>query len=416
MTKNEREPPHNWQFAARFRRHAFGWKSQPAVKRVREAVSEIKKVARRDPMLAAEGAVRFLEKVSPAIEHVDSSSGSIGSAVNKAVDALVPIIAGAPAGDATRSQWLDRLWTAFEEDSIPYIERLGARWGEVCGSAELASDWANRLVHGIELSWSEEKGGYYFQGTGAGLSSLLAAGRNEELLALLERAPHKDWSLRRYGVRALIAIGEPAAALEYAETSQTWFDPREIASACEEILLSMGRDQEAYDRYAHSANERTTYLATFRAVVRKYPGISPTQVLTDLVRSTPGEEGNWFAAAKDAGLREEALDLARRSPCDPRTLTRAARDYATEAPAFAMEAGILALIGIAAGRGYEIDASDIRRAFTEVRRAAEAAGRTDEARERLREVGRNAERNAALVARHLNARLEVWDGDIDRTR
>ena len=30
-------------------------------------------------MLAAEGAVLFLEKVSPALEHVDSSSGAIGS-------------------------------------------------------------------------------------------------------------------------------------------------------------------------------------------------------------------------------------------------------------------------------------------------------------------------------------------------
>lgn len=70
---------HKWEFRPRFRRHSFGWKSQPEVKRVREAVSEIKKVAKKDPMLAAEGAVMLLEKLSPAIERVDSSSGSIGS-------------------------------------------------------------------------------------------------------------------------------------------------------------------------------------------------------------------------------------------------------------------------------------------------------------------------------------------------
>jgi hypothetical protein len=29
-------------------------------------------VAQRDPVLAAEGAVLFLEKVSPALQHVDS--------------------------------------------------------------------------------------------------------------------------------------------------------------------------------------------------------------------------------------------------------------------------------------------------------------------------------------------------------
>jgi hypothetical protein len=54
---------HRWQFAGRFRRNAFGWRSQPAIQRVREAVSEIKGVARRDALLGAEGAVLFLEKV-----------------------------------------------------------------------------------------------------------------------------------------------------------------------------------------------------------------------------------------------------------------------------------------------------------------------------------------------------------------
>ncbi|MHB2020415.1 MAG: hypothetical protein ACYCW6_26055, partial [Candidatus Xenobia bacterium] len=79
-----REEKHNWEFGPRFRARAFGWKSQPAITRVREAVSEIKKVARGDSALGAEGAVLFLEKVSPALEQVDSSSGAIGTAVNHA--------------------------------------------------------------------------------------------------------------------------------------------------------------------------------------------------------------------------------------------------------------------------------------------------------------------------------------------
>jgi len=54
--------PDKWTFRAHFRRHAFGWRSQPAIKRIREeAVFEIKKVARKDPVLAAQGAVMFLE-------------------------------------------------------------------------------------------------------------------------------------------------------------------------------------------------------------------------------------------------------------------------------------------------------------------------------------------------------------------
>ena len=110
---------HKWIFASRFRRNAFGWRSQPALTRVKEAVAEIKKIARKDPALAAEGAVLFLERVSPALAHVDSSSGAIGSAVNYAIETLSSIIAGAPVDNPVRDRWLERLWKAIEDDDIP---------------------------------------------------------------------------------------------------------------------------------------------------------------------------------------------------------------------------------------------------------------------------------------------------------
>jgi hypothetical protein len=113
---------HKWNFVARFRRNAFGWRSQPALARVKEAVAEIKKAAHKDPVLAAEGVVLFLEKVSPALAHVDSSSGAIGSAVNNAIDVLASLIARAPADNSVRDEWLDRLWQAVESDDIPYVE------------------------------------------------------------------------------------------------------------------------------------------------------------------------------------------------------------------------------------------------------------------------------------------------------
>lgn len=116
-------------FALRFRRQAFGWRSRPAVHRVREATVEIQRVARKDPALAAAGAVLFLEKVSPALEQVDSSSGAIGIAVNHAIETCARIIAEAPVDDETRDLWLERLWEAHQNDEIPYIERLADYWG-----------------------------------------------------------------------------------------------------------------------------------------------------------------------------------------------------------------------------------------------------------------------------------------------
>ena len=65
-------PKHKWAFATRFRYHAFGWRAQPAILRVNEAVAEIKAAARHGQMLAAEGAVLLLKKLSPALGQVDN--------------------------------------------------------------------------------------------------------------------------------------------------------------------------------------------------------------------------------------------------------------------------------------------------------------------------------------------------------
>jgi hypothetical protein len=78
-----------------------------------------------------------------------------------------------------------------------------------------------------------------------------------------------------------------------------------------------------------------------------------------------------YWVAKDAGLFDEALALACRSPCDPRTLTRAARDHAEERPAFATAAGLLALHWLAQGFGYEIDSADVWAAYRATLAAAD---------------------------------------------
>ncbi|OGQ99051.1 MAG: hypothetical protein A2505_02465, partial [Deltaproteobacteria bacterium RIFOXYD12_FULL_55_16] len=354
---------HKWTFAPRFRRQAFGWRSQPAIQRVEEAVAEIKAVARQNPVLGAEGAVLFLGKVSSALEQVDSSSGAIGSAVNYAIATLVPIIAKAPVDEATRSGWLDRLWKAVEEDDIPYIEMLPEYWGQLCHTPELASRWADELIHPVRYTWSQDKkaGGGYFKGTSACMSALCTAGRYSEVLSLLELAPYKFWHYRQWGVKALIAMGKRAEALRYAEESRGINEPvAAIATACEEILLDSGLGEEAYQRYAIEANQKTTYLATFRAIAKKYPHKTASEILTDLVVSTPGQEGKWFAAAKSVGLYTEAVELANRTPCDPKTLIRAARDMKGKEPLFAVEAGVAALRWLIAGYGYEITSLDVR--------------------------------------------------------
>lgn len=96
--------------------------------------------------------------------------------------------------------------------------------------------------------------------------------------------------------------------------------------------------------------------------------------MRDLVASQPGQEGKWFAAAKDAGFFKLAIELANRSPSDPRTLTRAARDNGVKRPEFALAAGMTALRGIANGWGNDITGIDVLDAYAAVMAAAGAAG------------------------------------------
>ncbi|MFA5890826.1 MAG: hypothetical protein WDA27_07735 [Actinomycetota bacterium] len=375
--------PHKWEFKPRFRRNAFGWKSQPAIARVKQAVAEIKKVARANPVLAAEGAVIFLERVSPALEQVDGSSGAIGTAVSNAITELVSIIARAPADLATREKWLERLWAAHEADEMPYIESLTDHWGELCASKEVASAWADRLFALTRAALVPDKTGRaFFQGTSACLSALFFAERYTEIVGLL--TADTIWPYKRWAVDALVAMGKKSEALRYAEACRSpWASDEEIDAACEEILLSSGLADEAYERYGLSV-KRGTYLATFRAVAKKYPHKQAADILADLVKTTPGDEGKWFASAKEVGLYDEALALASRAPCDPRTLTRAARDLAEKQPAFAVGAGLLALHWLVQGYGYEITGVDVLAAYSETLEAAQKQGSVAETRERIR--------------------------------
>jgi hypothetical protein len=187
-----------------FRRGGFGWRgSRLASERIGQALAEIRAVGRHDPVCAADGAVIFLEKLSPALEHVDSSSGALGGAARAAVEALVPVIAHAPADTAVREDWLERLFEAIQNDDPPYIESLGDRWGELCATPELASCWADRLLDLVRHVQSERRRGQhaFCRADSVCYSALFAAGRHDELIALIKlpdamyaRKPRICWS------------------------------------------------------------------------------------------------------------------------------------------------------------------------------------------------------------------------------
>lgn len=171
--------PHKWQFAPRFKRNAFGWRSDAPIQRIKEALAEIKLAGKKDPVLAAEGAIVLLGKLPPALMNVDSSSGALGSWVNRAIETLAPVISKPKVTSAVWQRWMRTLWTPLEKDEMPYIETLGDYWGELYAGPEVASSWADELLPTVQSAWSANASGHgYFKGSTACLSALLAAGRH----------------------------------------------------------------------------------------------------------------------------------------------------------------------------------------------------------------------------------------------
>lgn len=375
-----------WTFAARFRRGAFGWKSDLPMQRLDEAATEIRAMVRKDPVMAADGAVRLIEKLSPAFENVDDSSGRLQAVIRDVFEQFVPLIGTVEVTAKTRKAWLERLWQAMADDEMPWIERLGDHWGALCGSPEVASTWAEELLPGLRAAWAPgAKGHGWYSGTIPCLSSLYAAGRHAELLVLLESPHTLDWwDCHRWGVKALLDHGHRHEALAMAERCHRHGRyGREVAGVCESILIDLGQRELAYRQYAFEANQAHTNLGTLKALAAKYPEKEKARILTDLVEANPGSGGKWFAAAKSAGLFEVALELARSSPTDPRTLARAARDFATKQPAFALGAGLLALGWMARGYGYEVSARDVSMAWEACLAAGKAHGlRPEDIRDR----------------------------------
>ncbi len=369
-------PRHAWAFVAGMRRGAFGWRgSGKAVARLKLAVSEIRAVERADPVAAGEGVIRLAERIWPAFEQVDTSSGALGSAVNRTLETLVPLLIAAPADQPTRAKWLERLFDAIQDDGVDYLLPLAERFGAIAVFPELADRWADETIGTVRLAWSEPGG--HAAATPVCLSCLLEAGRHDDLAALLALQRFRWWDYDRFAAESLLRQGRPEEALALAESllkeSQQGYGQGRIARFCEEVLLGLGRADEAYRRFGLPHAAGATYLATWRALARRYPYRPAREVLGDLI-AAHGQPGKWFAAAKAAGALDVALACAAAGDADPRTLIRAARDFAAREPRFAAQVALQAVDRILADGGFQSDAADATAAVTHLLAAARRIG------------------------------------------
>ncbi len=373
-----------WEFLVGLTSEAIGWKAQPALKAVKAAIREIKKVAKKQGAVAGEGAALLLERLCDALSNVDASDPRFSTGLATALETVMPVIADAPVDREIRRAWLERIFVAYDADEMGCMESVGPHWGALCKEKTIASEWADRFIEECKLVWAPGRGkGYFFKSMPNCLSCLLVAKREQELLEVLALAPRKAWSTHQYGVRALVALGRIPDAMQYAKEAGEHENPVRVAKLCEQLLWEEGQVELAYSEYGLVANETNTYQAWYRAVAKKYKEKSSEQVLADLVALTPGHEGKWFAAAKSAELYDQAITLAKQSPSSPETLIRASRDFAKSRPGFAREAALTALEWLSKGYGYDKTEALVHDAYEHLMEAAASLGTVIETKHTL---------------------------------
>ena len=368
---------HKWKFKSYFRREVYGWKgTAKASKRMREAVSEIKKVAKKDFLLAGEGVVELFVRLYPAMMHIDSSSGALGTAINKTIDQLMPILIKADWDLNVRGKNLERFYEAIVEDGWGIFDDLRDQWGEICVYPDLANLWADRLMDCANdvLASSNQ----YSSGVDMCLSSLVYTKKYEELKSLLECDSRYSWLYHKFWAKALVEQGKFQEAFDYAQhilfQQGTVNSQSEIDRFCESVLINMGKIEEAYEKYGLKVPSYGTNLNIYRGVCKKYPKIDKRKILLDLIGKS-GVKGKWFAAAKTAGQLEIALECAMAGNSDPNTLIRAMRDFADKDPEFAVKVGIEAVMRYLTGSFYDpVRPIDIQIAFKKLMDVADNNG------------------------------------------
>lgn len=403
---------HKWAFEPGMRAGAFGWRgTAKATSRLKAAMREIKAVRKSDPAVAGEGVIAFAERIWPAFEHIDTSSGALGTAVARTLENLAPILIEAPADETTRAAWAERLRTAIIDDGVDYLAPLADRFGEIAQIPSVINDHAERDLALISAAWADHACFSHVPTATLTLSCLLEAGRHEELLALVDSARTRLWFHEKFAAEALVRQGREADALERAAAllegeSMPW-GYRAIAGFCETLLIRQGKEDEAYACYGLPMTSGTTWLAMWRDLVKRYPDRDPRMVIEDLM-AHHGRKGKWFAAAKTAGYLDLALACAADHEAAPATLIRAARDYAQKDPDFAASVSLHGIAHLLAGRGFEASPYDIDDAVAHLMAAARQIDRTSWALVQLRRLADDRSTEDLMVKRLrlLIARLE----------
>ncbi|MHB0981091.1 MAG: hypothetical protein ACYC5Q_13670 [Thermoleophilia bacterium] len=395
-------PKHSWTFTRHFRAHAYGWKaSRLAAKRLREAVTEIRAVARKDPGLGMEGAVVLLERFVGAVCGVDDSWGILGTGFSRELGRLEPVLSALGVDADTRLSLLRRVLAAWHADEYGYlavlpdvfprfvagadearilvveferraeahdrrseeIQAQEAGWSYAATVERVARDAYRRMATELELGFLEPDRAlelalvHDFHDGGVTLArTLLSRGRVDDARAVLEAG-----------------AASPHSA---PDPRQMWF----------ELLAEAGEDEAAYIAGAHWLAANVS-LERFRKVCKGLPGVERPRLARDAMALTPeSEKGRWFATLNTLALHEMAGEVARDHAVNPETALRAAVRYGATQPAPAFESYVAAARGFASWGEPKNDHYIAEVVVTPALSFATERGSRDEMVERLSDI------------------------------
>ena len=141
--------------------------------------------------------------------------------MSRTVNELIPILTVAPADHATRSEWLERMFEAVQNDGVEYLAPLEDRWGEIAQYPDLIDEYADRMIETVGRAWADHQTFQHVIGTSLCLSCLLERGRYKELQDLLATRRTTFWSWHKFGAEALVRQGLREAAIAYAEAARS---------------------------------------------------------------------------------------------------------------------------------------------------------------------------------------------------
>lgn len=330
-SKREEESAFLWRFNRLFPEKKFRtpphWSEIDALATI--AAENVKIFQEKYPINAAEESLDILD-------HIVRISSSIPDEKLRFSHLFLTIsscLVSAKVDVLTRRKWLEQILAIIKKDRLGWTRDIASRFSEICASERLANEYADRFLDD--------------RGTGSilTLKSLEKAGRFRELIEILDKTQNTDPESVQMLMGAYQAIGKLENALEVGESflshlkkSGNYADYG-VKSICHQILLKLGRKEEAYQNYALEVTNAINPSQAFEELRAIYSEKIESEIFDDLIskKLRSSNSPNWLDLALEHNFYDPAFRVARSPEMDLEKLLEKSKHIGKSQASIALE-------------------------------------------------------------------------------